>query len=142
MEFTTFKGESSEPSCHVPQTLLYSYRRPREVAKVIAHHRPSNLPGKSVVVMLVTQAPNAASPPNTHGGVAVVGLTLSSEMLNQMNADPSFLVRPGETWFEGPGCHHVRGEDASDAFSASFYVVFVVDDDIIKDGYKSLLIVD
>lgn len=117
-------------------------RRPRDVAKVIAHHRPSNVPGKSVVVMLVTQAPNAASPPHTHGGAAVVGLTLSGEILNQMNDDTPFIVRPGETWFEGPGCHHVRGENASDSASASFYAVFVVDDEIIKDGYENLLIVN
>lgn len=95
-----------------------------------------------MVVMLVTQAPNAAAPPHTHGGAAVVGLTLSGEILNQMNHDPPFIVRPGETWFEGPGCHHVRGENASDSVSASFYAVFVVDDKIIKDGYGNLLIVD
>ncbi|KXT15892.1 hypothetical protein AC579_5537 [Pseudocercospora musae] len=107
--------------------------RPRETFKILARHRPSNIPGKSLIVGLVDMEPNAASTPHTHGGSAV---------LNQVNSSVPFEVTKGGMWYEAPGCHRVRGENASETEQASFFAVFVVDDEVVKDGYDGLVVVD
>lgn len=60
-----------------------------------------------------------------------------------MNCDEPRIYGEGESFFEAPGCHHVRGENASETEEASFYAVFVVDDEVIeKKRYEGLAIVD
>ncbi|KAL9019828.1 MAG: hypothetical protein Q9185_002877 [Variospora sp. 1 TL-2023] len=116
--------------------------RPRETIKLISHHRPPNIPGKSLITLLVTLPPNAATPPHTHGGAAVLALMVRGASLNQMNDDEPRVYREGESFYEAPGCHHVRGENACEE-EASFYAVFVVDDeDFEKGGYEGLVVLD
>ncbi|EME85922.1 uncharacterized protein MYCFIDRAFT_40169, partial [Pseudocercospora fijiensis CIRAD86] len=117
-------------------------RRPRETFKILAHHRPSNILGKSLIVAMVDMEPNAASPPHTHGGSAVVACSIEGTVLNQMNSSAPFEVKKGGMWYEAPGCHHVRGENASKTEKASFFAVFVVDDEVVKNGYEGLLVID
>lgn len=96
----------------------------------------------SVVVLLVRQEPNAATPPHTHGGAAVLGLTVSGTVRNQMNQEPAFTVGPGEMWYEAPGCHHVQGENVSSSKDASFFAVLIVDDEVVQNGYEGLVVID
>lgn len=65
--------------------------------------------------------------------------------LNQMNRDEAVVYKEGETWYEAPGCHHVRSENVSEGEGeeASFYAVFVVDDEVIeRGGYAGLVVLD
>ncbi|CAG9946241.1 unnamed protein product [Clonostachys rosea f. rosea IK726] len=89
-------------------------------------HHPSNLPGKTWTGVLVSGPPNAATPPHTHAGAAVVATVIRGHVLNQMvhtHFDPvtgqkkehssgAKIYGPGESWYEAPGCHHVRSENA------------------------------
>ena len=120
-------------------------RRPRETIKLISHQRPSNIPGKSVITLLVTLPPNSATPAHTHGGAAVIGLILRGASLDQMNCEEPIVRREGESFYEAPGCHHLRGENACEKASeeAQFYAVFIVDDEYFeKEGYEGLLVLD
>jgi quercetin dioxygenase-like cupin family protein len=110
--------------------------------EVIAHQRPSNIPGKSLIVLRLFKPPNAATPPHKHAGAAALGLTIHGQVLNQMNTSKPVISKSGECWYEAPGCHHVRGENASKDESASFFAVLVVDDDVVKDGYEGLVVID
>lgn len=109
---------------------------------MIAHHRPPNLPGKSLIALHLFQPPNAAAPPHTHSGGAVLGLTIHGEVRNQMNSDEPKIAKAGECWYEAPGCHHVMGENASKTETASFFAVIIVDDEVVQDGYEGLVVVD
>ena len=109
---------------------------------MLSHQHPPNIPGKSLITGFVTMPPNAASPPHTHGGAAVVGLTVSGAVLNQMNESEPFISKPGNIWYEAPGCHHVRSENVGEGDEVRFFAVFVVDDEIVKDGYEGLVVVD
>ena len=72
-----------------------------------------------------------------------MGLVLRGEMLNQMNDNEPRIYREGESFYESPTCHHQRGENASEQEEASFYAVFVVDDEVLeKKGFEGLLVVD
>ncbi|KAL8791987.1 MAG: hypothetical protein Q9195_005405 [Heterodermia aff. obscurata] len=120
-------------------------RRPREKFKLLSHHHPPNIPGKSVITLLVTLPPNAATPPHTHSGAAVLALMVRGASLNQMNCDEPIVVREGEMFYEAPGCHHVRSENVCETATeeASFYAVFIVDDEVVeKYGYQGLVVMD
>lgn len=72
----------------------------------------------------------------------MLGLTIHGQVRNQMNSDAPQISKAGECWYEAPGCHHVMGENASKDETASFFAVIVVDDDVVKDGYEGLVVVD
>ncbi|KAL8898783.1 MAG: hypothetical protein Q9207_006533 [Kuettlingeria erythrocarpa] len=124
--------------------------RPRETITLLSHHHPPNIPGKSLVTLLVTLPPNAATPPHTHGGAAVLALMLRGASRDQMNAEKEPTVRgAGETFYEAPGCHHVKGENACETDAegegdeTQFYAVFIVDDEYLaREGYNGLLVLD
>jgi hypothetical protein len=72
-------------------------------------------------------------------------------MLNQMvcpDDDPDSqgsgakIYSVGESWYEPPGCHHVRSENAGDE-EAEFIAVFVVSKEKVdKEGLQSLVVID
>lgn len=65
--------------------------------------------------------------------------------LQQMNDDEPCVYREGESFYEAPGCHHVRSENVceSPTEETSFYAVFVIDDEVIeKEGYEGLVVMD
>ena len=48
----------------------------------------------------------------------------------------------GETWYEPPGCHHVRSENVGDE-EAEFIATFVIDKKKVDtEGLESLVVID
>jgi hypothetical protein len=88
----------------------------------------------------------AATPPHSHAGSAVTATVIRGHVLNQMvhkHVDPATgevrthdsgakIYGPGETWYEAPGCHHVRSETVGDE-EALFLANLVVTDKVF-DG--------
>jgi hypothetical protein len=101
--------------------------------------------------LMVTAPPNSATPPHTHGGAAVVATMIRGQMLNQTvcpNHDPDSqgtgpkVYSVGESWYEPPGCHHVRSETVGDE-EAQFLAVFIIDKEKVdKEGPASLVVID
>lgn len=85
--------------------------------------------------------PNAASPPHTHSGAAIVGVVTDGTVLNQMNSDDPITSSQGEIFYEGPGCHHVRSENNTGE-KAAFVAVLIIDDEAVKDGYQNIFVLD
>ena len=81
-------------------------------------------------------------PSHTHNGAAITATQLQGSSLNQMNDDPPFVASFGESFYEAPGCRHVRNENVSKTEEAKFSAVFVIDDEVVKDGYDSLVVLD
>ncbi|KAL4758344.1 cupin domain-containing protein [Aspergillus foveolatus] len=115
--------------------------RPRESFEIIKIYHPSNLPGKQIVVGRVLMDPRAATPPHTHNNAAIVAVVTEGTVLNQMNEDNPILTSKGEVFYESPGCHHVLCENNTQE-KVSFIVVLIVDDEVVKDGYESLVVLD
>lgn len=76
---------------------------------------------------------------------------LKGKMLNQMvcpdhgpdsqGSEPK-VYSAGESWYEPPGCHHVRSENIGDE-EAEFLAVFVVSKEKVdKEGLQSLVVID
>ncbi|KAH7200561.1 hypothetical protein DER44DRAFT_672837 [Fusarium oxysporum] len=109
-------------------------RRPTVSVAVSHVHQPPNLPNNTWLGLLVTAPTNAATPPHTHAGAAIVATVIRGHVLNQMthtHDSGAKVYGPGESWYEAPGCHHVRSENVGND-EALFIANLVVSTDVFK----------
>ncbi|MBR0695321.1 cupin domain-containing protein [Bradyrhizobium lablabi] len=89
-----------------------------------------NIPGKSLVSLIVEYAPGGASQPHVHAKSAFIfGYVLSGEIESQVNDGPKRVYRTGESFYEPPGSRHSVSRNASKTRPAKLLAVFVVDTD-------------
>jgi quercetin dioxygenase-like cupin family protein len=87
-----------------------------------------NIPGKSLVTLVVDYAPGGASPSHTHAKSAFIfAYVLSGEIESKVNDDPVRIFRAGESWYEDPGASHSISRNASKTQPAKLLAIFVVD---------------
>jgi quercetin dioxygenase-like cupin family protein len=90
----------------------------------------TNVPGKSLVTLVVDYAPGGASPSHIHAKSAFIfGYVLSGKIESQVNDGPSRVYRTGESFYETPGSRHSVSRNASKTEPAKLLAVFVVDTD-------------
>jgi quercetin dioxygenase-like cupin family protein len=90
----------------------------------------SNIPGKSLVAVVVDYAPGGASPSHSHAKSAFIfGYVLSGKIESQVNDGPKRVYRAGESFYETPGSRHPVSRNASKTAPAKLLAVFVVDTD-------------
>jgi quercetin dioxygenase-like cupin family protein len=93
-------------------------------------HGIENIPGKSLVALVVDYAPGGTSPPHTHAKSAFIfGYVVSGQIESQVNDEPKRVYRAGESWYEAPGSVHRVSRNASTTEPAKLLAVFVVDAD-------------
>ena len=93
-----------------------------------------NIPGKSLIAVVVDYTPGGASPSHIHAKSAFIfGYVLSGEIESQVNDGPNRVFRAGESFYETPGSRHPISRNASKTKPAKLLAVFVVDTD-----YKEL----
>ena len=98
-----------------------------QVTTVFEHAIP-NVPGKSLVALVVNYPPGGKSPSHRHAGSAFIyAHVLSGAIRSQVGDEPVKVYRVGEGFHEVPGSHHRVSENASDREPASLLAVFVVD---------------
>jgi quercetin dioxygenase-like cupin family protein len=89
-----------------------------------------NIPGKSLVAVVVDYAPGGASPSHTHAKSAFIfGYVLSGQIESQVNDGSKQVYRAGESFYETPGSRHPVSRNASKTKPAKLLAVFVVDTD-------------
>ena len=87
-----------------------------------------NIPGKSLIVVEVDDAPGAASPSHTHAKSAFIyAYVLSGEIESKVNDGETRIYKAGESWSESPGARHQVSRNASKTERAKLLAVFVVD---------------
>lgn len=87
-----------------------------------------NIPGKSLVALIVDYAPGGASPSHIHAKSAFIfGYVLSGEIKSQVNDGPKQVHRAGDSFYEAPGSRHPVSRNASKTRPARLLAVFVVD---------------
>jgi quercetin dioxygenase-like cupin family protein len=75
-----------------------------------------NIPGKSLVAVVVTYPPSGKSPSHYHAGSAFIyAHVLSGAIRSQVDDEPATVYRVGEGFYELPGSHHRVSENASGA---------------------------
>ena len=87
-----------------------------------------NIPGKSLIAVVVDYPPGGASLPHTHAKSAFTfAYVLAGEIESQVNDGPKRVYRAGESFYETPGSSHPISRNASKTESAKLLAVFVVD---------------
>jgi quercetin dioxygenase-like cupin family protein len=100
--------------------------------KVTPHfeHAIPNIPGKSLVALIVDYAPGGSSPAHVHAKSAFIfAYVVSGAIESQVNDGPKRVYRAGESWYENPGSFHRVSRNASKTEPAKLLAVFVVDTD-------------
>ena len=89
-----------------------------------------NIPGKSLVAVVVDYAPGGASHPHTHAKSAFIyAYVVSGVVESQVNDGPKRVYHAGQSFYELPGAHHAVSRNASATKPAKLLAVFVVDTD-------------
>ncbi|AUT73620.1 cupin domain-containing protein [Paraburkholderia hospita] len=89
-----------------------------------------NVPGKSLVAVVVDYAPGGASPPHVHAPSAFIyGYVVSGSIESQVNDAPARVYHAGESFYELPGARHRISRNGSKTQPAKLLAVFIVDSD-------------
>lgn len=109
-------------------TAVHADAEEPEQVKTAFEHAIPNIPGKSLVAVVVSYAPGGKSPSHHHAGSAFIyAHVLSGAIRSQVGDEQAKVYRVGEGFYELPGQHHRVSENASDSEPASLLAVFVVD---------------
>ena len=112
----------------VPNVLAQSITREHETVTPVFQHAIANIPGKSLVSVVVNYAPGAKSASHRHAPSAFIyAYVLSGEIRSQVGNEPAKVYKTGESFFEMPGAHHRLSENASMTNAASLLAVIIVD---------------
>jgi quercetin dioxygenase-like cupin family protein len=100
----------------------------REAITLAFNAAIQNIPGKSIVAIVVSYAPGGKTPAHHHAHSAfVTGYVLSGAIRSQVDDGAARVFHAGESWTEEPGAHHPISENASATEPAKLLAVFVVD---------------
>lgn len=91
-------------------------------------HAIPNIPGKSLIFVVVNYAPGGTSAPHMHATFAVIyAYVISGAIELQVNDGPTRIYHAGETFFEMPDSVHRVSRNASKTRPAKLLAVIVVD---------------
>ncbi|PTB21831.1 cupin domain-containing protein [Trinickia symbiotica] len=103
-------------------------RTPGETVTPNFQHSISNIPGKSMVAVVVDYAPGAASPPHMRAKSAFIyAYVVSGTIETQVDDGPKRVLHAGQSFYEQPGSVHRVSRNASATEPAKLLAVFVVD---------------
>lgn len=87
-----------------------------------------NIPGKSLIAVVVDYPPGAASKPHKHANSGFIyAYVVDGEIESKVNDEPAGIYKAGESWSEPPGASHSISRNVSKEKPAKLLAVFVVD---------------
>jgi quercetin dioxygenase-like cupin family protein len=87
-----------------------------------------NIPGKSLLAVVVNYAPGAKNKAHHHAPSAfITAYVLEGAVRSQVDDGPLKVYHAGEYFTEKPGAHHMVSENASATEPAKMLAIFVVD---------------
>jgi quercetin dioxygenase-like cupin family protein len=87
-----------------------------------------NIPGKSILGVVVDYPPGVSNPPHHHAKSAfVTAYVLQGAVRSQVDDGPVRVYHAGEYFTEKPGAHHRVSENASKTEPAKMLAIFVLD---------------
>jgi len=105
---------------------------PSAAQKVTPHFAQPipNIPGKSLIAVVVDYPPGGATAPHTHANSSFIyAYVISGSIESKVNNGTTRVYKAGESWSEPPGASHPISRNASKTLPAKLLGVFVVDTD-------------
>ena len=87
----------------------------------------SNVPGSSLIAVVVDYAPGETSMPHTRAKAAFIFYVVSGAIESHVNDQPQRVYRAGESWYEPSGSSICVSRNASVTEPAKLLAIFVVD---------------
>ena len=89
-----------------------------------------NIPGKSLIAVVVDYPPGGASIPHVHAKSSFIyAYVISGSIESKVNDGAEQIYKAGQSWSEPPGASHPISRNASKTKPAKLLAVFVVDTD-------------
>ena len=89
-----------------------------------------NIPGKSLIAVVVDYRPGGASTPHIHAKSSFIyAHVISGSIESKVNDGATRIYKAGQSWSEPPGASHPISRNASKSKPAKLLAVFVVDTD-------------
>lgn len=93
-------------------------------------HAIPNIPGKSLIAVVIDYAPGGSSPSYAHAKSAFIYVyVVSGAIETQVDDGPKRVYRAGESFSEDPGSIHRVSRNASETDPAKMLAVIVVNSD-------------
>ena len=87
-----------------------------------------NIPGKSLIAVVVDYAPGAASVPHVHARTSFIyAYVIAGRIESKVNDGTTRIYKAGESWSEPPAASHPINRNVSKTKPARLLAVFIVD---------------
>ncbi|KAK3710113.1 hypothetical protein LTR37_010544 [Vermiconidia calcicola] len=114
--------------------------RPPVERKTACQHKLADAPEWTIISLEVSYPPDGSTPPHRHGGANVFAYVLEGEVLSGMNDEEPEICRPGESWYEPPGCRHRVSDNNSTTERAKFMATFLIKTEVLEREGPGILV--
>jgi quercetin dioxygenase-like cupin family protein len=83
-----------------------------ETTALLQKQKLPDVPGKQVIMAVVSYAPGQASTPHRHNG-SVFAYVIEGEVVSQLQGQPPMTYKTGQSWYEPPLIPHLISRNAS-----------------------------
>lgn len=110
-----------------PWALAHEVHGTEEKVTPVQVRKLPEVPGKQVVMAVVSYEPGQASAAHVHSG-SVFAYVLEGEIVSQLEGQPAVTYKAGESWYEPPRTGHLVSRNASASRPARLLAYLVMDE--------------
>jgi quercetin dioxygenase-like cupin family protein len=108
-------------------TVAWAHDAGEETTTLLQRQKLPDVPGKQVLMVLVSYAPGQASTPHFHAG-SVLAYVVEGEVISQLEGQPPVTYSVGQSWYEPPRVPHLISKNASTTKPAKLIAWLLVDE--------------
>jgi quercetin dioxygenase-like cupin family protein len=108
-------------------TVAWAHDPGEETTTLLQRQKLPDVPGKQVLMVMVSYAPGQASTPHFHAG-SVFAYVIEGEVTSQLEGQPPITYSVGQSWYEAPRVPHLVSKNASATKPAKLIAWLLVDE--------------
>ncbi|MEP6965155.1 MAG: cupin domain-containing protein [Polaromonas sp.] len=113
----------------LPVSLTFAHEASagEETVVPLQQQKLADVPGKQVVMAIVSYTPGQASKPHRHSG-SVFAYVIEGEVISQLEGQPPVSYKAGQSWYEPPLVPHLVSRNASKQHGAKLLAWLLMDE--------------
>jgi quercetin dioxygenase-like cupin family protein len=108
-------------------TVAWAHEAGEETTTLLQRQKLQDVPGKQILMVMVSYAPGQASTPHFHAG-SVFAYVVEGEVISQLEGQPPITYSVGQSWYEAPRVPHLVSKNASTTKPAKLIAWLLVDE--------------